>query len=237
MLSLLNVKTELLSIPVEQFGKKDKFYKAIVCFAKFLIAEEMLDESFTQKLQKYRPKRHTSPKRLSVTESDVKRLLDSTESSLEHLIVTLLSSTGLRASEACALDIGDIDLTAQVLTVRRGKGGKSRRVGLTPKTIEAITFYLAERSFHDETSPLLLNSNALRMDRHGLRQRLERLGKLAGVEVSPHALRRSFVTVNVNKGRPLVHLQIACGHSDIKTTRSYCQTSEDEVIESMKNWN
>ena len=31
-------------------------------------------------------------------------------------------------------------------------------------------------------------------------------------------------------------LQIACGHSDIKTTRSYCQTSEDEVIQAMKTW-
>ncbi len=70
----------------------------------------------------------------------------------------------------------------------------------------------------------------------GFYQRLERLGTKAGVKVSPHALRRAFVTINANKGRPLQMLQMACGHSNITTTRSYCLTSENEVIEAMKGW-
>jgi len=74
------------------------------------------------------------------------------------------------------------------------------------------------------------------MGRSGLLQRVERLGQLACVKVSPHALRRAFVTINANKGRPLVILQRSCGHSDIKTTMSYCLTAEQEVIEAMKGW-
>jgi integrase len=66
--------------------------------------------------------------------------------------------------------------------------------------------------------------------------RLKRLGKEAGVTVSPHALRRCFVTLNANKGRPLQMLKHACGHSDIKTTMGYCMTTEQEVIEAMKEW-
>ena len=74
------------------------------------------------------------------------------------------------------------------------------------------------------------------MDRYGIRVRLKKLGTKAKVDVTPHALRRAFVTINANKGRPLPMLQIACGHSDITTTRSYCMTTEDETIEAMKNW-
>jgi hypothetical protein len=47
--------------------------------------------------------------------------------------------------------------------------------------------------------------------------------------------RRIFQWI-LNNGRQLVHLQIACGHADITTTRSYCQTSQDEVLEAMRGW-
>lgn len=68
------------------------------------------------------------------------------------------------------------------------------------------------------------------------RIKLSRIGKRAGVHVSPHMLRRAFVTINANKGRSLVMLQMAWGHADITTTRSYCQTTEEEVIQAMKAW-
>ncbi len=74
------------------------------------------------------------------------------------------------------------------------------------------------------------------MVRDGLYVRLRLIGKRVGVVVSPHTLRRAFVTLNANQGRSLVMLQIACGHANINTTRSYCQTSEDEVIAAMQNW-
>jgi site-specific recombinase XerD len=74
------------------------------------------------------------------------------------------------------------------------------------------------------------------MKRDNLYQLLQQIGKRAKVKVSPHALRRAFVTINANKGRPLQMLQMACGHSKITTTMSYCQTSEQEVIDAMKDW-
>jgi hypothetical protein len=35
---------------------------------------------------------------------------------------------------------------------------------------------------------------------------------------------------------PLLMLQMACCHSDIATTRSYCMTTEEEMTEAMKDW-
>jgi site-specific recombinase XerD len=49
-------------------------------------------------------------------------------------------------------------------------------------------------------------------------------------------MRPAFVTINANKGRSLVMLQMACGHADIKTTRDYCRTSEQEMVKAMQEW-
>jgi integrase/recombinase XerD len=234
-LSIENLKAELLNIPVEQFGRKDKFYKAMVCFGKFLIEEKALDASFLEDIKKYRPKRHKPPRRTSVDETQLNGLLEACETSLERALVVLLSATGLRASECAALLLDDLDFQKQCLVVRLGKGNKTRRVGLHATVIEALQAYLKERP-QVAFDTLFLNQLNQPIDRHGIRQRLERIGKKAGVDVSPHALRRAFVTINANKGRSLVMLQIACGHSDIKTTRAYCQTTEDEVIQAMKDW-
>ena len=56
------------------------------------------------------------------------------------------TATGLRVSEACALDITDIDRDrygAPIVLVRRGKGGKSREVPLGGAADRALDAYLA----------------------------------------------------------------------------------------------
>jgi integrase len=133
------------------------------------------------------------------------------------------------------LKVGDLDLEEGILTVACGKGGKRRRVGISSEVVALLKEHLLACSNLTE-SPLFLDRFGQPLRRDGLLNRIRRIGKDVGVEASPHALRRAFVTINANKGRSLVMLQIACGHSDIKATRSYCQTSEDEVIQAMKEW-
>jgi integrase/recombinase XerD len=57
----------------------------------------------------------------------------------------LLAVTGMRVSEALALDAGDVDLEAGVLTVRRDKLGKSRLLPLSGSTTAHLAAYTAER--------------------------------------------------------------------------------------------
>jgi integrase/recombinase XerD len=58
----------------------------------------------------------------------------------------LIAVTGLRISEAIALDIGDVDLHAGVLTIRRGKGGKERLVPVAETTRIELAAYSKERN-------------------------------------------------------------------------------------------
>ncbi|WP_234705273.1 tyrosine-type recombinase/integrase [Sinorhizobium meliloti] len=57
----------------------------------------------------------------------------------------LIAVTGLRVSEAIGLDEGDVDLDATVLTVRRGKNGKSRFVPITTCAAGRLDAYRTER--------------------------------------------------------------------------------------------
>lgn len=60
-------------------------------------------------------------------------------------LIGLLAVSGLRISEAIALDDADVDLAAGVLTIRRTKFGKSRLVPLHPSTTRALRRYLRTR--------------------------------------------------------------------------------------------
>ncbi len=234
-LNLDNLKQVLLSVPVGHYAKRLKLFQALMSFAKFLLEERAIDTDFLEQVKKYRPKRHLPEKKHTVDEKGLLKLIEACQSPLERFIVILLSQTGLRVGEAANLKLEDIDLEKRIITVRLAKWGKTRRVGLHEKVIEALQGYFSYRPKVAEDW-LLINRNGNRMDRYGIRNRLERIGERAQVKVTPHALRRAFVTLNANKGRPLVMLQIACGHNDIATTRSYCMTTEDEAIEAMHGW-
>lgn len=60
-------------------------------------------------------------------------------------LIGLLASTGLRSGEARALDVEDLDVAEQMLTVT-GKYGRVRLVALHSTTVEALTGYLRVRA-------------------------------------------------------------------------------------------
>ncbi len=65
----------------------------------------------------------------------------------------LIACTGLRISEALGLLDADVDLKAEVLTVRQSKFGKSRLVPLHPSAVEALVRYRTLRSRHVRVTP------------------------------------------------------------------------------------
>lgn len=198
--SVTNFKQSLMQIPIEQFAKRLKLFEAVNCFAKFLIQEGILDESVPEQLKKFKPRRHLPPKKVSVDQAGIDRLLTACTTPIDKLLIVLLSQTGLRASEAAGLKLEDLQLDKRYLVVTRAKWGKTRRVGLTPAVIQAIEEFLPKREY-PENHYLITKTNGKPMDRNGILTRIYKLGRKVGVPVSPHALRRAFVTINANKGR------------------------------------
>jgi integrase len=79
-------------------------------------------------------------------------------------LIGLLASTGLRSGEAGALDAGDLDAAARLLTVT-GKYGRIRLVALHPTTVGALTGYLRIRASRAvPAGPLLIGENGHRLN-------------------------------------------------------------------------
>ena len=75
-----------------------------------------------------------------------------------HTLFGLIVVTGMRLSEAMAIERDDVDLNMGVLTVRLTKFGKSRLVPLHPTTSAALSSYANRRDAHRAT----LRLNVLR---------------------------------------------------------------------------
>jgi len=62
----------------------------------------------------------------ALTRDEVRALLDAAVLPFDRTLFALMYATGLRISEARALQVGDIDARAELLHVRHGKGDKAR---------------------------------------------------------------------------------------------------------------
>ena len=140
----------------------------------------------------------------------------------DYALVLLLALNGLRVSEACGLDVTDLDSerSHRVLRVTR-KGGARATVPVGPQLADALDVYIAGRT----AGPLFLTVRGGRLDRSGVWRLLRRLATAAGMtkaaSVHPHDLRHAFVTLALDAGVPLHRVQDAAGHADPKTTRRY----------------
>jgi site-specific recombinase XerD len=115
------------------------------------------------------------------------------ETRRDTAIVTMLATTGVRASEIMGLDVADLNLDAERFTVI-GKGNRMRSVALVTETLEAIDRYLRVRRHHQFADlPALWLGRKGKMTTAGLRQLLERRCADAGIDpINPHQFRHTF---------------------------------------------
>jgi len=129
-------------------------------------------------------------------------------------LVELVYSAGLRASEAVALDLGDVDFDRELVHVRLGKGAKDRIVPLGERAARLVAEYL-----HDARPQLARGAeNALFLSARG--RRLD-TSTLRRVVPHPHRLRHSFATHLLEGGADLRTIQELLGHSSLSTTQMY----------------
>ena len=161
----------------------------------------------------------------------------------DQALLELLYSTGLRVSEACALDTTDIDRDrygVPIVVVRRGKGGKSRDVPLGGAADRALLAYLpARRSLVRDGHIAAASGQALFVNAWGERltprsvQRMVKRWTIAGgvhADATPHGLRHSFATHLLDEGVDLRSIQELLGHASLASTQIYTKVSLDHLM-------
>lgn len=244
IISINNVRETIGRVPIAHYSTRRNIYDAIRSFSKYLVEIEQMDVTFLEKLKRLRPRPSFPAKRTFLTEDELNKFIQTIDfipcyppydKLVSKTIIIFLANTGLRNSEMCNLKLEHVDFEKQRIYVHLGKGNKNRSVGMTNKLKDTLIEYLEARSrFNSEY--FFVGRYGQPFDNQVIARKIHRLAESAGVKITPHGLRRTFITVNANKGCPLNHLRIAAGHSDLSTTQGYLMTSEDEVVEAMKGW-
>lgn len=143
-----------------------------------------------------------------------------------YAIVTVLAYAGLRISECLALLPDDVSLTAKEITVRQGKGAKTRVVFIGDKVIDAVRDYLAERP--DTGNPYLFLSR-----RGGAlsRGQVNRIFNAYSSTITPHTLRHFFCSTAIEAGYSINEVANQAGHSNIQTTLLYTNPTREKMKE------
>lgn len=158
----------------------------------------------------------------------------------DHAVLELLYATGIRVSELCGLDVGDIDFSRRVLRVI-GKGDKERVVpfGLPAERSlrewldrgrpELLSSVPSARSGNEHA--LFLGARGNRVDQRSVRRVVsDAVSSVPGAaRMGPHGLRHSAATHLLEGGADLRSVQELLGHATLATTQLYTHVTVERL--------
>jgi integrase/recombinase XerC len=177
--------------------------------------------------ERLRPPKVSSRLPSVISERAAEQLVDGTTTDpVCRALLELLYTCGLRVSEACGLDMRDVDEARKTLTIRESKGRKTRQLPMSDAVIRALADCTRDRS----SGAILLGKRGGRLGVRSARRLVDTAGKAAGLPgVHPHALRHSCATHLLDNGADVRSIQEFLGHSSLSTTQRYTHTSVDTL--------
>jgi site-specific recombinase XerD len=146
-------------------------------------------------------------------------------------LLIFLFDTGLRVTELCNLNLGDLDLNGLRLEIE-GKGRKKRTVHFSRETVRVLKNYLRKYPRGPQEALFISVSGRYggqRLTRSGIGQIFKDLGQAAGlqgVRCSPHTMRHAFATQLCRDRCPAPVIQALLGHSTLKMTMVYTHLAQ-----------
>jgi integrase/recombinase XerD len=203
-------------------------YRSLRAFLNFTVAEGWLDRS---PLARIKPPKVEKKLPRVLTPEQARALVKAAPTERERALVLLILDTGLRVSEVCALNGGDVSLVTGAVYVRHGKGGKDRLTFCGAKTRRQLHRYFSERGRPGDDEPLFVSEKGKhRLTRAGIDGAFRRTAKLANVpDATPHTLRRTYATNMLRAGCDLHTLARLMGHEDLTTLRAYVHLLDTDL--------
>lgn len=148
-------------------------------------------------------------------------------------ILEVLYGSGVRVSELCGLDLGDVDEQRGLLRVL-GKGDKERSVPLGVPGLRAVARWrTAREGLVAPTSgqALFLGARGARIDPRVVRRLVHHSLRAVpqAPDVGPHGLRHAMATHLLEGGADLRSVQEMLGHASLATTQIYTHVSDERL--------
>ncbi len=170
--------------------------------------------------------------RKHLTSAEVGKLITATKGTRhearDRCLVLLMFRHGLRVSEACGLELSQVDVESKVLHVHRLKDGLSTTHPLRGDELRAIRAWLAIRArMQPDTDAFFISERRKALSRKTAWAMIRGYGRLAGlsVEAHPHMLRHACGYALADQGADTRLIQDYLGHRNIQHTVRYTATN------------
>ena len=155
----------------------------------------------------------------------------------EWMAIDLLTSTGLRVSEAADVRCGDLKAGygESALFVRNGKGSRSRTVQIPDSLKKHLKQFVAWKASRGEPTG---QDDYLFVGKRGpwtsqaVQQLVKKYLKILNLyesEKSVHALRHSYAVEFYRQEKDLRALQKQLGHQSVQTTQIYADVTAEDI--------
>ena len=211
-------------------------------FYRFLVLDGYMEADPTELLESPKQPQHL-PEVLSTAEVDMlERAIDLSkwEGHRNRAIIEVLFSCGLRVSELTHLKLSNLYREEQFVRVM-GKGSKERLVPISPKALQELDYWFADRTQmkikEGEEDYVFLSRRGAHLTRTMILIMIKNYARDAGIKktISPHTLRHSFATALLEGGANLRSIQAMLGHESIGTTEIYTHIDTTTLREEILN--
>lgn len=214
-----------------------RYYQSMMSYCKHLRRSKAIQSNVCEDIDA--PKGSYSPPKVPTVQEMAKILgsvpTDTEAGHRDKAVLALLYSSGLRATELCDLQLSDYG--EQGVTVREGKGGKSRTVPVTKEARELIDHYVTEYRGDWQGELFVTVVQRKRMSRKLLFTLVTERALRAGMKgVTTHTLRHACATHLLEAGADLRMIQELLGHASIATTQRYTHLSSGHIAEAFNKF-
>ena len=146
-------------------------------------------------------------------------------------MVAVMAKSGLRVGEVCALRWRSVDAAHQRLVIEQAKTAAGvREVDLSLDLVDELNTWRAERKPVSVDELVFATDSGRPRDKDSVRERVlvpvvnrvNEIRRERGIaplpKITPHALRRTYISLMLEAGAPLPYVMDQVGHADSKTT-------------------
>ena len=177
------------------------------------------------------PKSPIKPPRY-LTLVEVRKLMDTAETTRGKAIIAVFFSSGIRCSELARLNRRDY-IEGELFV--HGKGNVYRTSYIDATAIVLLDKYLESRT--DGLEALFVGQKNQRLCKDTIEHIVHDIAEKAQIpNVTPHVLRHSYATSLAQQGIGAFHLQKLLGHAHISTTQIYVHLSNKDAKTAYKQF-
>jgi len=183
-----------------------------------------------EELKLGRPKKPRTIIKNTMTESEVTKIIATTDNIKEKAIMSVLAYSGIRNQELCNLRVCDVSLGDNHIRIFKGKGKKDRAICISGDCVRILIDYLMKFP-RLEDDYLFTTYQGNQYTGFSLRKLVKKLSRKAKINkrVYPHLFRHSLATNLLNRGANLVTVQNQLGHVFLESTTIYAKSRPQRI--------